>query len=251
MVYKRASLLILSLSSLFLQGFAQFDDGGISLSYRLGLGKLIGQELDPASQMVPQAYLGGSKYCWGNDFDASLHSGKLLGASLQFGSWAYRLDKEAFEGNLVSGFESAFAESMVPYSHRVFNLAAGPTIFIGIGQLYIQGSGLAGTVIQRKSEYDVYLYSYKGAPSQTHQYFARGPLGWSLEGHLRIGFMPAGGDGFGFFIGGSYVNSLHRLKVTSTSLDPVKRSVDTGISRYNMRVQNWLGHIGIQYIISR
>lgn len=40
---------------------AQLDGQALSFSYRFGMGKVPFRELDPASDMVPQAYTGGKK----------------------------------------------------------------------------------------------------------------------------------------------------------------------------------------------
>lgn len=227
---------------------AQLDGQALSFSYRFGMGKVPFRELDPASDMVPQAYTGGKKWCRSNEFDMTWHFLPNLGASLQLGGTACRLDTVAFENKMLASYTDNFVNTYIPRNYRFIDLSVGPTGFFAIDQFYVQGGALIGTTFQRRLDYDVYLYEHSGKPSHTYQNISRGPLGWQAEGDLRVGYMTDTDVRLGFFVGGSYRYIFNRLKIEQTHLDAKTRNVTTETDRYTMSMQTWQVQIGMQIL---
>jgi hypothetical protein len=243
----RYIILILFVSPMTI--FAQLDDQALSFSYRFGMGKVPFRTLDPDSDMVPQAFTGGEKWCRSSEFDMTWHFIPNLGATLQLGGTACRLDTIAFENKMLEQYTDNFANTFIPRDYRFVDLSVGPSGFLAIDEFYMQAGALIGTTFQQRMEYDVYLYAFTGKPSHTYQHISRGPLGWQAEGNMRIGYLSDGDVRIGFFAGGSYRYIVNRLKVDQTHIDAIARNVTTSQDRFTMTMQAWQVQIGMQILI--
>lgn len=239
---------VLVLAALPVLCSAQLDGQALSFSYRFGMGKVPFRELDPASDLVPQSFTGGEKWCRSNEFDMTWHFIPNLGATLQIGGTSCRLDTVAFESKMLSTYKDAFVNTYIPRDYRFIDLSVGPTGFFAIDQFYVQGGALIGATFQRRMDYDVYLYDFGGKPSHTYQNISRGPIGWQAEGDLRVGFMTDSDIRLGFFAGGSYRYIFNRLKINQTHLDAKTRTVTSGTERFSMTMQTWQVQIGMQIL---
>lgn len=245
----RRIFVLLLLTSVPTLSMAQLEDQAVSFSYRFGMGKIPYHKLDTDSEIVPHAYTGGKRWGRSNEFDVTWHFIPNLGASLQLGGSAFRIDTLALEKKLLERYTGNFVNTMIPRDYRFVDLAIGPTGFFAIDKFYIQTGALIGTTFQSKFDYDVYLYDYRGYPSHTYQYHSRGPAGWMAEGNCRIGFLTDGDVRLGFFAGGSYRYIHNRVKVNETHLDAGNRNVTTRTEKFTMDVQIWQVQIGMQVLL--